>query len=171
MDWILTGTTRPVRVDQGVMEIKRYSSFSKSSDLVPPYQMQFSVILRTPFLLGWLTPVQGYYTFPDLDQRHKFHSRLTCFVTIQVWKREHGWRRPNILNCIPNVKFGSVIENQSPCKIYTVMLFAFLPNRYQQNDHCVFKAQPIGRWYFCSSYSWSSILKICSTNVFSSLVN
>ena len=40
------------RVDLGVMAMKRYSTFFKSPELEPHFQMQFSVIPDTHFLVG-----------------------------------------------------------------------------------------------------------------------
>ena len=36
-----------IRVDLGVMAMKRYSTFSKTSELEPHHQMQFNVICKT----------------------------------------------------------------------------------------------------------------------------
>ena len=41
-----------VKVDQGVMAIKGYSTLPKASGLDPYYWMQFSNILRTSLFLG-----------------------------------------------------------------------------------------------------------------------
>ncbi len=41
------GTLTSVRMDLGVMAIKRFSTFPKALELEPHYQMQFSDISRT----------------------------------------------------------------------------------------------------------------------------
>ena len=50
-----------VWVALGVMARKPYSIFPRSSELEPHYQMQFSVLPRTP-LIGWVQPLYRRYT-------------------------------------------------------------------------------------------------------------
>ena len=42
-----------VRVDRGVMPMKRYSTLTRSQELEPQHQIKFRVILRTPHFFRW----------------------------------------------------------------------------------------------------------------------
>ena len=60
-----------VRVDLRVMVMKRYSTLLKAPKLVPHYQMQFNVILKTLLLVcacvcvgASLSPLQGMQSKP-----------------------------------------------------------------------------------------------------------
>ena len=46
-----------VRVDLGVMAMKEYSTLSRTLEQEPHYQMQFSVIPRTPFFFEGVLPL------------------------------------------------------------------------------------------------------------------
>ena len=60
--WTATISGPPLSVDLGVMAIKEYSTHSWSPVVDRYYQMKFSVIPRSPFLGGAVSPLSTGYS-------------------------------------------------------------------------------------------------------------
>ena len=72
------GLQRWIRIDQGVMVTKEYSTFLGSPELEPHHQMQFSVIRKTSYY-----PYVGVTVFFDSRQKSQFiNNQLTFLINI-----------------------------------------------------------------------------------------